>query len=632
MTAVYSNHFRNDFHFDDFHTIVQNPYIQNIHNVPRFFRDGETSSVLPANRSWRPLVTSSLAFDYWLGDTMKPFYFHLSTFLWFVVLLALMFALFWKIVESVWAAAFAAALFAVHPAIAETVNYIIQRADLYSTLGVIASLVVWALLPRWRKYGLYLLPLAAAILSKPPAMVFPAILFFYVWLLEGETPKVAARRSIPSLLTVGVLAWLSSAMTPATFTPGAWSAYDYRITQPIVIFRYFRTFFIPTGLSADSDRVPFNSIFDNDALFGFVFMVALISVAVWTTRRRETRPVAFGLFWFLLAVLPTSVFPLAEVENDHRMFFPFVGLTLSVSWAATLWLQSRPVRRELVAAVCGLILMAFAAGAWERNKVWRTEESLWYDVTLKSPHNGRGLMNYGLTQMSQGKTERALDYFQRALVYNPNYSVLEVNLGIANGALRNDAEAERHFARAIQLAPAEAVSHYYYAVWLRSRGRMNEAVRELDTTIAHNPSYLDAPHLLMDIYGQQMDANLLRRTAKETLAKFPGDPQSLAWLAQADSLKPTPETWLNESLELYRQGKFNESIAAAREALKLRPDYSDAWNNIAAAYNSESKWDEGISAAAQAVRLRPDNQLARNNLAWAVQQKQKALGQKGRGL
>ena len=66
--------------------------------------------------------------------------------------------------------------------------------------------------------------------------------------------------------------------------------------------------------------------------------------------------------------------------------------------------------------------------------------------------------------------------------------------------------------------------------------------------------------------------------------------------------------------------------AAAREALKLRPDYSDAWNNIAAAYNSESKWDEGISAAAQAVRLRPDNQLARNNLAWAVQQKQKASG------
>ena len=82
---------------------------------------------------------------------------------------------------------FATALFAVHPAVAETVNYIIQRADLYSTLGVVASLVTWIYLPGARKFGLYLLPLAAAILSKPQALVFPAILFLYLWLLEGRS-------------------------------------------------------------------------------------------------------------------------------------------------------------------------------------------------------------------------------------------------------------------------------------------------------------------------------------------------------------------------------------------------------------------------------------------------------------
>jgi tetratricopeptide (TPR) repeat protein len=524
----------------------------------------------------------------------------------------------------------------VHPAIAETVNYIIQRADLYSTLGVVASLAAWIYWPGMRKYGLYLLPLVAAILSKAPAMVFPAILFMYLWLLDGDRPKAALRRCIPSVVTVAALAWLSSAMTPRTFSPGASSAYAYRITQPIVIFRYFRTFFIPTGLTADTDRVAFNSIFDNDALFGFVFVTALIALAVWATRRRETRPVAFGLFWFLLAVLPTSVFPLAEVENDHRMFFPFVGLTLSASWAVALWLYSRPAQRPapkwMVAAACASVLLAFAAGTWQRNKVWRTEESLWYDVTLKSPHNGRGLMNYGLTQMSKGETARALDYFTRALVYNPNYYVLEVNLGVANGALHNDAEAERHFARALQLAPAEAVSHYYYASWLRDKGRLNDAIQQLSTTIANNPSYLDAPHLLMDIYAQEPNADLLRRTASETLARFPGDPEALSWLARAGTLKATPESYLNQSLALYRAGKFEESIQAAREALNLRPDYSDAWNNIAAAYNSESKWDEGIHAAEQAVRLRPDNQLAKNNLLWAIQQKQKSALAKGKGL
>src|ERR1700722_11316674 len=188
-TIVYSNHFGNEFHFDDYHTIVQNPYIRNIHSLPRFFVDKESSSILPANRAWRPLVSASLAIDYWLGNAVKPLYFHLSTFFWFLVLLAVMFALFRTIFDqarthpqNTWLAAFATALFAVHPAVAETVNYIIQRADLYSTLGVVASLVVWINFPGMRKYGLYLLPLAGALLCKAPAIIFPVILFLYIWL------------------------------------------------------------------------------------------------------------------------------------------------------------------------------------------------------------------------------------------------------------------------------------------------------------------------------------------------------------------------------------------------------------------------------------------------------------------
>jgi tetratricopeptide (TPR) repeat protein len=226
-------------------------------------------------------------------------------------------------------------------------------------------------------------------------------------------------------------------------------------------------------------------------------------------------------------------------------------------------------------------------------------------------------MNYGLTQMEKGELARALDYFQRAQVYNPNYYILEVNLGVANGALRNDAEAERHFARANQLAPTEAVPHYYYAVWLRAKGRLGEAIQNLDVAMVNNPTYLDAPHLLMDIYAQEQDAVLLQRTASETLARFPGDPVATSWLGRAANLKPTAETYLNQSLTFYQQGRFEDSINSAREALKLRPGYSEAWNNIAAAYNAQSRWYEGISA---------ENQLAKNNLAWAEQHKGKGRG------
>lgn len=636
VTAVYSNHFENEFHFDDFHSIVQNPYIADIHNLPRFFVDTDMASVLPSNRVWRPLVFCSFAIDYWLGHGLKPVYFHLSTFFWFLVLLALMFALYRKVFggggQEVWFAGLATALFALNPAIAETINYINQRAELYSGLGVVAAIVVWGYAPRLRKYGLYLLPFAAAMLSKPQAIVFPLILFVYIWLVDGDDPKTALRRSIPALLATAVMAWLTVAMTPKTYVAGAASAWSYRITQPIVIFRYFRTFFLPTGLTADTDRVPFSSIFDGDALFGFVFLAGLIYAAFRTARRPETRPVALGLFWFLLTVLPTSVFPLAEVENDHRMFIPYIGLALAAAWTLAFWTRSHAIRREFVAAGCAVVLLAFAAGTWERNKVWRTEESLWYDVTLKSPYNGRGLMNYGLTQMQKGQNARALDYFTRALVFNPNYPILEVNLGVVNGALLNDAEAERHFQRAAALAPTEASSHYYYAVWLRGKGRLDDAIRQLNIAIANNPSYIGAPHLLMAIYAQQVNTNLLHRTAAETLARFPQDEQAKSWLASAASLTPTADTYLNQSLMFYQQRKFDASIEAARQALQLKPDSWEAWNNIAASYNSEANWDAGIEAAQHAVRLRPDSQLAKNNLAWALQQKQKAAQPKGRGF
>src|SRR5882757_8536332 len=72
ICLAYANSFRNGFHFDDSHTIVDNPAIRSLHNVPRFFTDATTFSVLPANRTYRPIVSTSLAIDYALGRGYVP--------------------------------------------------------------------------------------------------------------------------------------------------------------------------------------------------------------------------------------------------------------------------------------------------------------------------------------------------------------------------------------------------------------------------------------------------------------------------------------------------------------------------------------------------------------------------------
>ena len=40
----------------------------------------------------------------------------------------------------------------------------------------------------------------------------------------------------------------------------------------------------------------------------------------------------------------------------------------------------------------------------------------------------------------------------------------------------------------------------------------------------------------------------------------------------------------------------------AQEALRRKPDYPEAYNNIAAAYEAMSMWDPAIEAAQQALR------------------------------
>ncbi len=645
IVLAYSNHFENGFHFDDFHTVSNNPYIRSLHNAKLFFTDPATFSVLPANRTYRPLVTLSLAFDYWLGGGLNPFYFHLDAFIWFLAQLALMFFLFRHILRLAlaspwtdWAGLFATALYGLHPVMAETVNYVIQRGDLYSTMLVILSLAIYALQPRLRKFGIYLVPLALALITKQPAAIFPAILFAYALLFEKKaTPRTALLACLPSLGVVAAMLWLQTRMMPATFSPGLISAHDYIVTQPWVALHYFLMFFAPVALTADTDQTAFTTIFTPESMLGLVFLGALGFVVWRTSKRREWRPVSFGLAWFVLALIPTSVYRLAELENDHRMFFPFAGLALATGCCGLLLLKKRASVPVPLAVASAAILILCASGVYQRNRVWRDEETLWHDVTLKSPHNGRGLMNYGLTQMKVGRYQEALSYFQRALEFTPNYFILEINLGIVYGELHQNAEAKQHFSRALLLAPNDEQPPFYYGRWLMTLGLVNDAIPQFVASVARNRDFLDPRYALMQAYvdtGRPAEAKSL---ATDTLQISPGDPVALRYLsgqAAAEALPdqvavaeanvgqaPSANNYLELSLAYHQAKRYRDCIRAAQEALRIKPDFPEAYNNIAAAYEDLHEWEAAIAAAREAVRLRPDFQLAKNNLAYSEEQK-----------
>ncbi len=608
LVAAYANHFHNSFHFDDAHTIVNNTSLRELRNIPLFFTDATTFSSLPSNQSYRPLVSTLLAIDFRLGG-IQPFWFHVSIFAFFVALTLLVAFVIYRLLQGTglsstnrWIAVAAAAWYGLHPANADTVNYIIASSEVISTLGVIASFAVYLAFPRVRRSCLYTVPAAIAILAKPTAAIFAVLFAIHRLLFPAETITdcTTGRRTLayfagigPSFLICGATLLLVQHMTPHTWVAGAANARNYLITQPYVISQYFKTFFWSTGLSADYDLNPFATTDDPRFWVGFAFVILFTVCAVVATVLKKTRVIGFGLLWFLIALLPTSLLPLAEVMNDHRIFLPYVGLVIAVAGAVSL-LINRRVAYSLpakIAALCALALFLCANGyaTFQRNKVWKSEETLWHDVVLKSPRNGRGLMNYGNTLMAKGDFAGALDYYHRAQQLTPQYSFLLINLAIAEDATNQSAAAEEHFKDALRLAPASPDSYTYYARYLLSHSRAEEARLFLRSALELSSTDL---------------------TARELLAQTDGQ-------APAHSAGETPESYLALSLQYYREARYAESIAACRAALGLRASYAEAWNNIGAAYNKLGRYEEAAAACEEALRLKPDFELARNNLQYA---------------
>lgn len=660
LILAYANHFNNAFHFDDSHTIQQNTAIRNLKNIPHFFSDPTMFSANPQHHHLRPLVTTTLAIDYWLGGGLYPFFFQLSTFLWHIGLCILLFFVYRKIAGNVikhkWTdflALAAAALFSLHTAVAETVNYIISRSDVLSTFFIVLSLFLYIQFPQKRKWGFYVLAAAAGVLAKETVPVLLIILFFYILFFEKDmsVAQICKPRNIKTVLRViGMLLPLLIAIAlvqvytltrvnTETKDAGLTNPFGYYwLTQTYVWLRYFTAFFLPLHLSADTDLSVITRVSDWRIVAGISFVVLLLITIVRTSEKAETRPVALGLIWFAASLLPTSVLPFAEVMNDHRMYFAFTGLSLAVVY--TIWLLIIKNEKAILAKsgyktglmVAGwLILCLHAYGVYQRNQVWRTEESLWKDVTEKSPGNGRGWMNYGLALMSRSDYVSALEMFAKAESLLNHYHFLAINMGIANGGLKRDKEAVENFEKAIIWAPDDYNSYSYYARYLAGQGNWTKAKAMAERALALNGKDMTALNAAMAAYQGLALWEDLKKTAAYTLTINPGDANAIAFLKaagnkkQAVSTQPvglqTAEDYLNLSLVMYNAGQYEDCIAACKNALSLKPDYADAYNNICAAYNMLKEWDKAKEACTKALQLNPQQPNASANLQWAIKEK-----------
>ena len=661
LFAAYSNHFQNGFHFDDSHTIEDNKAITEV-NAVAFFKDVTTFSTLPSNRSYRPYTTLENAIDYKLGDGLDPMVFHIHIFIFFILTCAALSLFVKKLLDRLefsnynqfWGLLIAAS-FGLLCANAETVNYIIQRSEIVAGFYVLLGFVAFLSGGIWRKWHLYLIFPFIGFFSKEMALVFSPLLFLYFLIFEEDVDLLRFYRTtefkkcirsfikvFPSfVLTLGFLIFYFS-MLPDTFAPGGPDRYNYLITQPLVMCHYILTYFIPYNLSADTDWVAFESILDYRAILGIIGIGILIFLALKTSKKKETKLFSFGLLWFFISLLPSSsVLPFAEVLNDHRSFIPYMGLTMAFVFGTNYILETYFPKiltskkgTSIIALFIIFFLFANAYGVHQRNKVWKDEISLWKDVTVKSPKNGRGHMNYGLALMAQGDYTNAEISFNNALEYVPNYSSIYTNMGILKNAIGDKESADKYFQKSLSLSDANHKTKYFYGRYLFQNNKFNEAIDQFKQVNQSVPNYIETNDYIFKSYHKLQDWENMKSFSNEVLENRPKDDMAKKYLDIALNKKsiltvleeevnnaPSPEKYLNLSLQYFNESNYQDCIRVAEKALELNPEYADALNNIGIGHFYLLNYDQAIEAYGKALEINPSYQLAKNNLENAKNKK-----------
>ena len=501
IAAVYANGLTIPFQFDDEHALEHNPAIRSLANIPRFFVDPNTSTVLRENKDLRPVLLTTFALNYAVSGDATWSYHVLNLVLhWLAVLLVFRIVRdhLWLGADAVAVAAGAALVMAAHPLNTEAVDYLSARSALLTTVFYLGAFDA-AVRQRPRTC---LLLFTLALLTKAIAVTLPLALLGY-WLLArrrgGTAPPWGLLAALAALAVAGVLyrALLlppyivevahEAGVTPLTYFMTEWSAYLY----------YLRLFLWPNALVVDRLDYPLvHSLAQPQACVSLAVLVALGALA-WRARERWPA-VTFAALWYVVALAAEStIFRLAEPVNEHRPYLAMLGLGTAAG--LVLWrLAGLAARRAqapptwVFAVVMTLVTSVLGAATVARNATWHDEYTLWLDALEKAPQNPRAWLNTGHAAMVRGNDAEARRLLLEAHRLRPCYAYVQMNLSALAVRQGDGDEGLRWADEAVACNAGLALSHHYRGSALERLGRFDEALAEYRQTTAIDPQHADA--------------------------------------------------------------------------------------------------------------------------------------------
>ncbi len=426
------------------------------------------------NVNWTPLAVISHMLDcQWYGT--NPWGHHLTSVLLHLASVIALFLVLKNMTAALWPSAFVAALFAIHPLHVESVAWISERRDMLSglffmlTLGAYAGYVRHPRSPG--RYGLVMLMLALALMSKPMVVTLPFVLLLLdYWPLNRFNLPAAGGRAGPATAPgkfflpprliaekIPLLA-LSGAICAATLFAQKEAIpplpLSLRIGNALISYVvYLKEMIYPAGLAVYYPY-PESGLPAWKIIAAFILLL-IISAGAVALRRRQPW-FLFGWLWYLGMLVPVIglIQSGLRAQADRYTYLPQIGLYVLAAWAAANWCAGRRPRRLVVGGAAAVILVALIIQAHTQAGYWRNDELLWtHDLACTSDDNYAAHNYLGSARLQQGKVDEAIPQYQKALKIKPDYAEAEYNLGVALFQKGNVDAAIACYQRALEIKP-----------------------------------------------------------------------------------------------------------------------------------------------------------------------------------
>jgi tetratricopeptide (TPR) repeat protein len=437
IAISYFSAFYGDFQYDDSLTVLENPHVESLNTF-----------IGHLDHMVRPVLYATFLLDRSFSG-LNPVGYHLTNLLLHMssgLLVYMMLSCATK--EHPSSVAFwTALLFLIHPITTETVTYISGRASGLMTFFYLLALflyVKWLQEPDERRWFYFSGAVASFVLSigsKETAVTLPVILLLWDVLirrLDGPNLRAAllSRHSLFWLIVLVAAAWAWShprynALAQFSFDMRPFQ--DHLLTQFHAVAFSFILLFTPWNQNFDHDLPIIHSLTQWPLSLGLLLICGLLAAAFLLARRLPLA--SFGLAWFFIQLVPTSVIPRNDLLSERNLYLPAIGLLLAIvvlSRCFTEWLLAVVKRPALIRfgsiAIAITLVLILCLFTYQRNLLYQDRLLLWSDAVHKSPNKARPHNNLGYAYSLHGDWDRAIEEFRIAARLDPDYVLAQENL------------------------------------------------------------------------------------------------------------------------------------------------------------------------------------------------------------